>query len=291
MKVIVTGGSGYIGQVVVKHLAQRGHEVINIDRRPASGPGEFVFMDLRRRELLQPVMERAQAIIHMGEIPNARMGGCAEEIYANNTTVGALVFQLAAELKYQRVIYTSSMQVYGFCDVGAIAPAQLPIDENHPLQPQNVYALGKVAIENYARLCAQKNGLRVAAFRLPWVFSEEIDEGWFHWLDRQETLRADLGIYIRNTDVAECFALALEKPRPGFEAYNISAREIMFNEPLRQAVARDLPNYPQLPENWGKFDSAYLSNKAREHFGWQPTWNLLDEFRKKYGRDPQPRSK
>ncbi len=186
------------------------------------------------------------------------------------------------------MIYTSTIQIYGFTAQGAIPPARMPIDETHPRQPQNGYGLSKVAIEDYAVHCAQKRGLSVAVFRLPWVMTHEPEEHWFRWIEHQEKLDDDLGAYVHGSDVGECFALALEKPRPGFEAYNLGAREVMFGRPIREAIARDYPNYPQLPEKWGKYDMPYVWQKAREHFGWEPKWNFLDEYRKKFGRDPQP---
>jgi nucleoside-diphosphate-sugar epimerase len=289
MRVIVTGGSGRIGGAVVKTLAERGHEVWNLDRRPpVERPGRFIYMDLRRRDLLQPVMEQAETIIHMGEIPSARTGhNTEEEVYASNCAAGSLVMQLASELKYRRVLYTSTIQVYGFMDMGMIPPATLPVDENHPLRPQNAYSLGKVAVENYARFCAQKKGLSIAAFRLPWVMTDDVAEHRFGWIDKQTKLDSDLGIYVKDSDVAECFAMALEPVRPGFEAYNLSAREAMTGIPLREGIARDFPSYPQLPEGWGKYDTVYLYGKAREHFGWEPKWSYLELFRQKMGRDPR----
>jgi len=290
MKVIVTGGSGRVGRAVLKTLVDRGHEVLNLDRRPSDRPGRFVYMDLRRRELLQPVMEQAEALIHMGEIPTTGSGhNTDEEVFAHNCAVGSLVFQLASELKYKRVLYTSTIQIYGFVDAGAIPPARLPVDETHPLRPQNTYALGKVAIEAYAHYCTRKYGLSVAALRLPWVLGEQFNEHWYQWTENEKKLDPDMGIYVRDTDVAECFALALERQKPGFEAYNLSARELATGLPIRAAIARDYPDYPQLPEGWGKYDTVYLYGKAREHFGWEPKWNYLDLFREKFDRDPQPK--
>jgi hypothetical protein len=45
---------------------------------------------------------------------------------------------------------------------------------------------------------------------------------------------------------------------------------------------------PKLPENWGAYQTPYLYDKARQHFGWEPKWNFLDLFRKSFGRDPHP---
>jgi nucleoside-diphosphate-sugar epimerase len=184
------------------------------------------------------------------------------------------------------MLYTSTIQIYGFTERDHDKPLQMPIDETHPANPLNPYSAGKVAMESYLRLVARK-GLSVAAFRLPWVMSHDMHDGWFHWTEREAKLGSDLGIYVRDSDVAECFALALENPREGFEIYNLAAREVNFGMPIRQAIASTFPEYPQLPETWGKYDTPYVWKKAQEHFGWTPKWNYLDEFRKKMGRDPE----
>ena len=257
MNIIVTGGNGRIGKSVVPRLVEAGHQVMVLDRRPADRPGaKFHYLDLSRRELLQPLMDQADTLIHMGEIPNVRAGNTEEEVFGKNCTVGSLVFQLAAELKYKRVIYTSSIQVYGFMDFDHVAPLKLPVDESYPLQPQNTYAMSKVAIENYARNLCEKRGLSVAVFRLPFVITQEISDAWLARADHTRKLGGELGIYVRDTDVAEAFVLAIEKPRPGFEAYHLAAREVMHSQPIRESIIRDMPGYPRLPENWGKFDNA-----------------------------------
>lgn len=286
MKVIVTGGSGRLGGAVIKTLAQRGHEVINVDRRPAQREARFVYLDLRNRALLQPVMEQAEAIIHMGEIPNVRAATTLEEVYATNCAIGSMVFQLAAELNYRKVIYTSTIQVYGFADDGMVPPVTMPIDEQHPLRPRNAYGLAKAGNENYARLCSETSDLSVSVFRLPWIVMDDNADRTVGTLERDTPLRGDLGIYVKDDDVADCFALALEKPIPGFEAYNLAAREVIHTRPIREAMIATVPNFPRLPESWEPYQMPYLWEKAHRHFGWEPRWNARDIFRARFGRDP-----
>ena len=292
MKVIVTGGSGRVGKAVIHALAARGHELINIDRQPAyDRPAKFIYMDLRQRELLQPVMQKAEAVIHMGEIPSVRAYGFnAPEVFGQNCQAGSQVLQIAAELNYQRILYVSSIQAYGFAGEESIPWAVCPADESHPLRPQNAYAAGKSANEMYARMLVEKKKCSISVFRLPGVICREVTPRWLEWTDtNNHYLPEDLGVQIKDSDVAEALALALEKQRPGFEAYNLSCREVTIGMPLTWAQAKLQPDRPRLPADWPKFKSPYLWDKAREHLGWQPKWNFLDIFREKYGRDPQPK--
>lgn len=290
MKIAVTGGSGKIGRSVLETLVGRGHEVLNLDRRPATDrPGKFIYTELDRREMVQPALEQVEAVIHMGEIPNAKMSAFnVEEIYARNTAAGAMVMQIAGELKLKKLIYVSTVQVYGYCDVGHIAPVQMPVDESHPTQPQNVYGLSKAANERYCRLVSAKMGLSAAIFRLPWVICHEPSDDWFKWMEMQDDLDDNLGVYVKDQDVAEALALAVQDQRPGCQIYNLSAEEVMSARPIRDALELKFPDYPKLPADWPKYKSPYLADKAKQELAWQPKYNFLDVFRKKYGRDPNP---
>lgn len=291
MKVIVTGGSGGVGTAVIRVLAGRGHEVVNLDRRPPAGeqPARFVYIDLRDRSRLQPVMEQAEAVIHLAEIPNVGVGHYTdEEVFGHNCTASSLVLQIAAELKYRSIQYASSIHVYGTADRYR-KWTRLPVDESYPVNPSSAYGLGKIAVEQYARVLCERKGASIASFRLPGVYTGEVNDGWIDHLDHSRHFSSYLSIYVRDSDVGECCALALEKQKPGFEAYHLSAREIGSGIGIREGMAKFCPELPQLPEDWPKYKSPYLYDKAREHFGWEPQWNILDLFRKKHGRDPEPK--
>jgi nucleoside-diphosphate-sugar epimerase len=287
MRIAVTGGSGRIGTFVVRELLERGHEVINIDRRQAAEPrARFAYAELGRREQVQPLLETVDAVCHLGEIPSMNAGLSPEEIYFRNTRAGSVILQTAAELKLRRVIYTSSCQVYGMWAGGRAMPLRIPFDETQPLAPPNPYALGKVANEGVARIVAEQYGLSVAVFLFPWVTGDAFNEEWAERIKRR-TGRADgFGTYLHATDAALAYALAIESPRGGFEAYHFSAAEVMSFEPLATQLATHWPDAPPLPVEWPRFKSPMLTAKAREHFGWEPAWNFLHHFRSHYGREP-----
>lgn len=291
LRVAVTGGSGRIGRHVVRQLVARGHTVLNLDRiQPPEPVGKFCYVDLRRREFVQPLFEQVDAVCHLGEIPGLRSSMPPEEVYAHNTQAGSVALQTAADVKLQRMVYTSTNQVYGCFGDPPIPPVRLPFDETHPLLPQNAYAMSKVANEGYAQFVARHQKLSVAIFRFPavwdWDLGGEHDEHAWHWLRRSTDKPYDLAAYLHVSDAARAYVLAVENPRPGCEAYHFTAREGFGSAPIRERVAKHCPDFPQLPDNFPAYASLLLCNKAKEHFGWEAQVNILDIYRKKFGKEP-----
>jgi nucleoside-diphosphate-sugar epimerase len=290
LRVVVTGGAGRIGRLVVKLFTEAGHEVTSVDRKPdPESPVKFVECDLRRREAVQPILENADAVVHLGEMPTHTNNQWKDEVFAHNTAVGSCILQTAADLKLKRVIYTSTCQVYGLwgMDYGHAVPRELPMDETHPLYPRNVYALSKACNEQFAKLMAEHHGLSVAAFRMPWVPVEEPDDKWIKWFESQSDRpgrHEGMGTYIHGKDVARVYLAAVEQPRPGFDVYHITAPEVWTYLPLREWLEKHHPDFPKLPSDWPLRKTPLSLEKARQHFGWEPKWNFLEIYRAKTGK-------
>jgi nucleoside-diphosphate-sugar epimerase len=283
-KVVVTGGSGRIGSLVVDLLTRQGYDVVNLDRkRPANG-AKFHYVDLRERSQVQPHFDGAAAVCHLGEIPNV-FGRTPEEVFSSNTAVASTVLQAAADVGVKRFIYTSTCQTYGVWggpggSHGRVAPERLPFDETLPLKPQNAYAASKVAGETYARMVAGESGMSVAIFRFPWVIAEQIRDGRLDWFDQEHRIHEGYATYLWGEDAARAYLLAIERPRPGCEAYHFVADDIWLSIPLRDALARQ-PEFtgPPLPDGWPDFRAPVLTDKARDHFGWRPAWSVHEAVR------------
>lgn len=287
MRVAVTGGSGKIGSAVIRELVARGHTVWNLDRRQAHTPVpgvKFCFVDLRKREQVQPIFHEVDAVCHLGEIPNPGVGLSPEEIFATNVQIGSTVLQAAADLRLKHVVYTSSCQVYGAWGWPIVPPVSLPMDETHPLLPQNAYSLSKVANEGYARFVSKEYGLSVSIFRLPRTL-HSFDERTVAWFERDEHV-SEFGTYVMTADAATGYAAAVEKAYPGCEVYQLVADDVCHAGPIGPALLKALPNGPYLPTDWPSHKSPALADKARTKLGWSPKSNFLEEYRKKRGREP-----
>jgi nucleoside-diphosphate-sugar epimerase len=266
-----------------------------MDRRQAHDPvpeATFVYCDLRARDQVQRVLQEVDAVCHLGEIPSPQFGGVGpDELFATNTTIGSVVLQTAADIRLKHCVYTSSVQVYGFFGWPQVPPRLMPIDESHPVQPQNTYALSKVANEAYARLMSERYGLSVSIFRPPSTWAEQNRDRQLNWLETQDGPPFEFHTYCAASDIALAYAEAVERSLPGCHTFHFSADDIASVRPLPQAMAEHLPEWPKLPADWPPLKSPIVTSRAKELLNWTPKYSILEEFRKIRGREPLWRGK
>ncbi len=167
MRVLVTGGAGYVGSVSVERLVQAGHHVVVLDslvtgHAAAVAEGARLVTDsLREREAVERLLrdERIDAVLHCAA--RSLVGQSVAEpalYYAENVAggVGLLDAMLAAGVR--RIVFSSTAAVYG-------APDRVPIPEAAPLDPINPYGETKRAFEGALRWYGAAYGLRSVALR------------------------------------------------------------------------------------------------------------------------------
>jgi nucleoside-diphosphate-sugar epimerase len=287
LRVAVTGGSGRIGSYVIRALLARNHAPVNFDRNaPQENNCPFVKLEMTDREAVRAELRGFDALCHLAEIPNISKPMTEDGVFQHNTRASSNVMMACADLGISRLIYTSTCQVYGCWGFHSIAPETLPFDETHTLRPQNAYSVSKVANEHFARLMQMRHGLSVAIFRFPWVVATELDAptspGW-------KLLRAAAGVsdgfgtYLHAADAAEAYALALEKLRPGCDAYHFVANDVFSAIPISERLRRAYPDYPSLPTGWPDYKCPVSTQKALAHFGWSPVYSVRAEFERFFG--------
>lgn len=172
MKVLVTGGAGYIGGTVAGRLVSRGHQAVIFDnfshsRRELLPPGiDFIQGDLADRKLLEEIFSKAQGeghpfdgVLHFAALIEAGESMVHPEWYFRNNTASTLSL-LEAVLSHgpRRLVFSSTAAVYG-------EPERVPILEDARLQPTNAYGESKLLVEHMLRWMNQVHGLRYASLR------------------------------------------------------------------------------------------------------------------------------
>ncbi len=172
MRVLVTGGTGYIGGTVAGLLVTRGHQVVVFDnlshsRRDQLPAGaEFVEGDIADRPLIENLFKAASAsgkpfdaVLHFAALIEAGESMKTPEIFFRNNTASTLAL-LEAMLACgpKKLVFSSTAAVYG-------EPEAVPIPEDARLQPTNVYGESKLLVEHMLRWFNQIHGLRYASLR------------------------------------------------------------------------------------------------------------------------------
>ncbi|RCS41399.1 UDP-glucose 4-epimerase GalE [Bremerella cremea] len=166
MRVLVTGGAGYIGSHTARKLAAAGHEVVIFDNllyghRSAAGKIPLVVEDLIDRDKLTATLleNKIEAVIHFAAFAQVGESVTNPSIYYNNNicgTISLLDAMRAADVG--RIVFSSTCATYGI-------PASSPIDETFPQAPINPYGFSKLAIEHALQDYSQAYGIAYAALR------------------------------------------------------------------------------------------------------------------------------
>jgi len=166
LRVLVTGGAGYIGSHTAKKLAESGFEPVTLDNlstghRWAVQWGTFVQGDLADRELLRQVLEkyRIEAVMHFAA--SAYVGesmGNPRKYFANNIANSLHLLEAMQDTGVDRIVFSSSCATYGH-------PNSVPISENHVQQPINPYGESKLFVERALHWYGQAYGVQWVSLR------------------------------------------------------------------------------------------------------------------------------
>ena len=167
MRILVTGGAGYIGSVVADHLLRAGHTVAVLDnlimgwREAVPGAAEFIQADTGDEATLDRMFasHKFDAVMHFAALIEAGESGKIPEHYFQNNSLNTLTL-LRTMLKHNvsRFVFSSTAAVYG-------EPKTIPIPEDHPLSPTNAYGESKLIVEQMLAWLHRAHGFRYASLR------------------------------------------------------------------------------------------------------------------------------
>jgi UDP-glucose 4-epimerase len=167
MRILVIGGAGYIGSHVTRAFLDRGYSVTVFDnlqtglRENLFEEAQFVHGDIMRPEQLRAVMRGGgfDGLVHLAALKAAGQSMLKPELYSEANLTGTInILNQASAAGISPVIFSSSAAVFG-------APQYLPIDEEHPKDPENFYGYTKLEIERLLDWYDRLKGMRYAAIR------------------------------------------------------------------------------------------------------------------------------
>ena len=165
MKVLVTGGAGYIGSHAVRELREAGHAVAVLDdlsyghREAVPRDVPFIDADLADAAALRRGLEGADAVIHFaGLLSVAESVRDPASYYRVNVVKGLALLDAMIASGVRRIVFSSTCAIYG-------VPVRVPIDETHPQEPINAYGATKRAFERVLMDYARAGLLRAVALR------------------------------------------------------------------------------------------------------------------------------
>ena len=270
MRIVVTGSAGRIGRYVVRDLVAAGHRVVGLDVLPGAEAGaSHRLVDLTDAGQVYSALAGAEAVIHVGAWANAGIVPDTRT-YADNVAGTFHVFQACADLGVRRVVSASSAQVYGFA---ARSPRYVPVDEDHPLQPLNCYALSKIAGEQAAAYFTDRHGLEILSFRFMGVRAPG------EMLPQIEALNADPasggGLLWTRTDArdaATACRLAVEAAvvEPG--VYNLTGAEVVVDEDTASLMRRHWDTATEVRDGIPGHASPMTCARAARVLGYRPAY-------------------
>jgi UDP-glucose 4-epimerase len=296
MRVLVTGGAGFIGSALARRLIGEGHEVVVADNLSTGQPGNvperatFVQLDLSEPEALSRLPHGAyDAVAHLAAQSSGAIGQA--DPYADmRVNVGAtlLLSRWAIDKGTRRFLYTSSMTVYGQGN-------REPLGEGSPCAPVSYYGAAKLASENYLRLAAAA-GASVTCFRLYNVYGRGQNLGnlyqgmasiYLAYLLKHVPVPVTGSFdrfrdFVHVDDVVDALMRALNRSTTPSLVYNIgTGKKTTVRELLRMLIAAmKLPENHPVEEGVGSlsdvFGSVADASRAQEELGWAPRVELRD---------------
>jgi UDP-glucose 4-epimerase len=300
MRILVTGGAGFIGSHIVGQCVAAGHEVAIVDNLWEEGGGKegnlnpkarFFHADITDEARLQSIFDeiRPEVVSHQAAQHSVAISTRDPRLDARVNVLGLLnVLTNCARAGTRKIIFASSGATYG-------TPARLPIDEEVPQRPESPYGITKMVAEYYLRYWQEANNLTYTALRYGNVYGPRQDPNGEagviailakRFLDHN-TVRIDWDgeqkkDYVYVEDIARANLLAIEHGDNAIFCLG-TGRAASVNE-LYQVLAKITGYKPEVvraPKRPGDIYLAYFDcSKAERVLGWKPQVTLEEGIEK-----------
>lgn len=271
-KLLITGGSGYIGNLTIPFLKEEGYQVDNYDI--VNDPQDDIFNE----ERLTKRLKGKDIVYHLVAIPHPHKGN--EVDYRKINYEGSKTVFLCAKIaKVKKFIFASSGCVYGFWG-GHAKPDRLPISEDNSIptleEGQTLYGYFKIAFEKYLQKESQRAGIRSISLRLegvnPKPATSSTIHGKFLQEHRPEEKSCKLWHFLGSCSVEnyqQLLKLVIENDLDShFDVFNVGNEHVHPSIDVQKLIKENWPNIPnQTKDN----EVLYSIKKAKRLLGYKPT--------------------
>jgi UDP-glucose-4-epimerase GalE len=308
MRVLVTGGAGYVGSHAAKVLAASGHDVLIVDNlaeghRAAVGKMAFEKADLLDRPRIAALLtdHKIEAVMHFAAFAYVGVSVREPAVYYHNNIVGSLsLLDAMRDAGVNRIVFSSSCATYGI-------PEHVPITENHPQNPISPYGFTKFVIEKALADYSHAYGLGYAALRyfnasgatadgmigedhdpethlIPLILQVALGQR-----DHVEIFGADyptpdgtcIRDYIHVDDLAGAHVAALEKLQPGIQlklnlgtGHGASVKEVI--DLCRDVTSRPIATREVARREGDPPELVADASAARRELNWQARYSMRE---------------
>ena len=236
-KLLITGGAGLVGKYVTQDLASH-YEVAVADKVKPDFDVKFFEVDVTKSKTFKAINEKFDVIVHLAGIPHP-LAHPAEEVFFVNTFGTFNTMQFAADNDVSKVVLASSESTLGFAFAKRNhVPVYFPIDEQHPLQPQDAYGLSKLCCEETMKSFSRAYGIQTVALRFPWIWvpAEKELETYRKLVSEYKNWHKNLWAWVSVHDVSQAFNKAIEFKSEEFDRFFITAEENWTGRPSSELI-------------------------------------------------------
>lgn len=277
-KVLITGGSGLVGKYVARDLSAD-YEVAVADKKEPDFDVKFFKVDVTRGETFSTIGESFDVVLHLAGIPTP-LNDPQELVFEVNTLGTFNTLQFAASREIKKVILASSESVLGFAFARQThVPLYFPIDEQHPLEPQDAYGLSKVCAEEALKSFSRAYGIHTIALRFPWIWVPEDKERQMYrqLISDYPKWFKNLWAWVHVHDVSQAFGKAIEFKNEDFDRFFIVADENWTGFPATE-LARKFYRDVQIVRSLDGPKSLISNDLARVVLRFSPSYKVADIF-------------
>jgi nucleoside-diphosphate-sugar epimerase len=272
MRIVVTGARGLLGGPTALYCQQQGADVLatDVSGRPGAGdPTRFLSAELTDLGQVYDVLAGADAVIHLAAIASQRVFPAAHTFF-NNVGMTWNILEASARLGIKRVVIASSLQVnHTVTPLTPIHYDYFPIDEQHPVSPQEDYSLSKYVGETLADAFARHWGLTIVSIRYPTIFNQENFEKLPMTNPEQPWMALFTWIHVQDAARAAYLAATVDLPPSTHEVLLLSAPDTCLDMPSAEYAQKYFPEAKIRP-GLARYGSLVNSAKAESLLGFVP---------------------